>query len=98
MEQTHPLMISKVLSHELLTAISDAEMEHGRLPLDHCRSVVILVEEVGEACKEILEIARMERMKEPQAANTAREMAVKELAQVAATAIRLIANIKEELD
>ena len=66
-------------------AIMFASMKHGLLRNPE-RSMVILMEEVGEAAKEIVEL------KTP----GAKERAAHELMQVAAVAMRLAVQLKED--
>lgn len=82
---------------EVEREVAYAEDLHGTLPnID--RAMVIMVEEVGEAAEEILEVGRMERAKERHAANHHRAAAMKELAQVAAVAMRLMAKLRGEIE
>lgn len=76
-------------------SIEDAERGHGHLTYDHCRALAILMEEVGEAAADILEIGR--QLDGSPAQRGARTMAIAELGQVAAVALLLIANLQEEL-
>lgn len=83
-----------IIATNVRNAIEEAQLKHGPLTRDPERAVVILLEEVGELAREILESTRPRNT--PLSRELARQQAVKEAAQVAATAIRLIANLEME--
>lgn len=72
--------------HDVYLEIKHAIIKHGLLRNPE-RSMVILMEEVGEAAKEIVGLKEV----------GARERAFKELMQVAAVAMRLAVQIKEDV-
>lgn len=76
----------------LKLAIERAYFKHGPLTADPVRATGILTEEVGEAVSEALGMTRSPKLE------GSRQRMVRELAQVAATAISIIASHAIESD
>lgn len=81
--------IERVFFDEVMPECAYAEREHGNLPSDPCRVNTILVEEVGEAAEEALDMTRDRNTDQQRKA--ARERYIREMTQVAAVAIRALA-------
>lgn len=75
-------------------AMVEAEAKHGPLTKNHPRAYIILAEEVGEVAQEILCMTRVDQSRA--AISVHRLKAIRELAQVAATSILMMANLLEE--
>ena len=88
--------IAAAITLDVRQAIEFAVETHGPLTGDHSRAMNILTEEVGEAAREILTMGRPRGLYEEPF--LVRECACEELAQVAAVAIMMIANIKREME
>lgn len=74
---------------DVIGAIREAQDKHGYLPSNPCRQIVILGEEFGESCKEVLEGTRGLA-----SVPGAMDRAYTELGQLAAVAIRMMVRIK----
>ena len=90
-EQSNEL--TRIFHGYIISAIEDSIEDHGPLTKEECRALTILVEEVGEAAAELLEI---KRQYEGVGRQAAARRAVFELSQVAAMPILMIDNLKDE--
>ena len=79
---------------DVRSAIGQAEALHGPLTDDHFRAFAILGEEVGEVAKALLENRRA--LAKGRSGTAERVNARLELAQVAATAVLMLINLKRE--
>lgn len=84
--------MEKILTDSLVSAIREenlrAEDLHGSMTMDHARATVILLEEVGEVAKCVLDMSRDKTI--------GRESAITELVQVVSVAVRIIRNLDVE--
>lgn len=85
---------------EALNETYAAEEAHGRLTGDHFRAMAILMEEVGEVARALLELRRLKANKGCKATDgelkAASWKAVEELKQVMSTAALMTENLTED--
>lgn len=91
--QLLPFMDSNVMNR-LVNAADAALEKHGPLTTDAQRAALILTEEVGEVVEAVLDHTRPSVTDSIRRAK--REHLMDELAQVAATAVFMIANLEKE--
>lgn len=93
--------INLMIRDYVIPAVHEAHEKHGPLTHEHCRAMTIMGEEFGESCAEILEYTRRQRSSLALSYNRSPielpgRKAQRELAQLAAVAITLIANLEQE--